>query len=154
MSMQDLTEGFAIIDANPEQGFFAGRRDLALIAAAESALGGTFPPTYRAFLERFGAGNFGAFEVYGVIGPDFEKGPVPDGVWLTLKQRRAGTLPQNLLIVGDTGDGGYYCLELEKGQETPVIIYWPGFPARQQQHAETVAEDFGEFFLGQIRQQL
>ncbi len=58
--MEELNEGIRIVEANRSRGFFAGPRDPALITAAESALGGTFPPTYRAFLRHLGAGNFGA----------------------------------------------------------------------------------------------
>jgi hypothetical protein len=104
-------------------------------------------------VERYGAGGFRGIEIYGVTGADFEKGAIPNGIWFTLKHRGEGSLPQNLLIISDTGDGSYYCLELGKG-EAPVFIYWPGIPARQQQHPETVAGDFGEFFLGKMRQQL
>ena len=112
MTMQNLLEGFKIIEANPNRGFFAGSRDSGLIAAAENALGCRFPPTYREFLSRLGAGNLGAFEFYGITTGNFESGKVPNGIWLTLKHHRAGRVPSNLLVIGDTGDGSYYCIEL------------------------------------------
>ncbi len=153
MSMHELNEGLDIVDANRSRGFFAGPRDPALIAAAETAIGRAFPPTYREFVERLGAGNFGAFEVYGVTNSNFENGKVPNGIWLTLKQRRAGKLPDNLLAIGDTGDGAYYCIELCEWEEGPVVIYQPNIPA-QNRHFEQVAKDFGEFLLTQVREQL
>jgi hypothetical protein len=153
MGMLDLTQGLRIIESNPARGFFAGPRDPALIAAAESALGRTFPPTYREFLQRLGAGSFGAFEFYGVTTSNFDNAKVPNGIWLTLSQRKHAKLPQDLLIIGDTGDGAYYCLKLQNGkEEAPVIIYEPGLPIEQQRF-ETVAKDFGEFFANQSRDQ-
>lgn len=153
MSLQDFSDGMRIVDANRSRSFFAGPRDPALIAAAEVAIGGIFPPTYREFVQQLGAGSFGAFEFYGVIDANFEKGPIPDGIWLTLKQRRSGKLPENLLVIGDTGDGALYCVELRDGQEGPIITYQPG-NSKQSQLSRVVARDFGEFFLAMIREQL
>jgi hypothetical protein len=152
MGMQELTEGLRIVEGNRYRAFFAGPRDPALVAVAEYALGGKFPATYRHFLGRLGAGNFGAFEFYGVTTDNFENATVPNGIWLTLKQRKLNRLPQNLAIVGATGDGAYYCIELQNGQETPVIIYQPGLPAAQQS-PQVVANDFGGFFFNEVRQQ-
>jgi hypothetical protein len=153
MSMQELTEGLAIIEANPRRAHFAGPREAALVSAAETAIGAVFPPTYREFVQRLGAGNFGSFEVYGVIDADFESGPIPNGIWLTLDERRVSKLPANLLVIASTGDGAYYCLELRGGREGPVVIYQPGLPP-EEQLLERVADDFGQFFLAEVRQQL
>jgi len=153
MSMEQLSEGLRIVEANRSRGFFAGARDPALIAAAESALGGAFPPTYREFLQRLGAGNFGASEFYGVIDDNFDDSEVPNGIWLTLRERTDSKLPKSLVVIGSTGDGGYYCLGLENGRETPVVVFDPGTPAAQQL-PEVVAKDFGEFFLSEVRSRL
>ena len=153
MSMEELNEGIRIVEANRSRGFFAGPRDPALITAAESALGGTFPPTYRAFLRHLGAGNFGASEFYGVIDDNFEDSEVPNGIWLTLRERTDSKLPKSFAVIGSTGDGSYYCLGLENGQETPVVVLDPGIPAAQQR-PEVVAKDFGEFFLNEVRARL
>lgn len=154
MSMADLKLAAGIINANRGRGLFAGPRDSALIAMAENALGGELPPTYREFVRRLGAGNFGSFEVYGVVDDHFENSAVPDGVWVTLKSRREADLPNDLVVIGTTGDGAYYCLKLHEGQgESPVIIYQPGVPA-ERQSPEVVAQDFGEFFLSHVRGQL
>ncbi len=150
MSMADLTRAFSLVEASPSRSFFAGPRDPELVLAAENVLGGRLPPTYREFVSRLGAGNFGSFEAYGVIDDNFEHSAVPNGVWLTLNERRGSSLPKELVVIGSTGDGSYYCIELRDGEESPVIVYQPGFPAHQQ-HNEVVAKDFGELFLNQIR---
>jgi len=153
MSMVDLQEALGLVAANPSQGVFAGPRDAALVASAERALGGNLSPTYREFVTRLGAGNFGAFEVYGVIDQKFEDSSVPNGVWLTLNERGESGLPEKLVIVGSTGNGDYYCVELRGGDESPVTVYQPGSPP-DRQHGEQVAQDFGEFFLGGVRAEL
>ncbi len=152
--MQDLLNGIAIMNANSTRRHFAGPRDLETIAAAESALGRSFPPTYRAFLQQLGAGNFGAFEVYGITSNNFESAKVPNGIWLTLRERRSGVLPDNLLIIGDTGDGAYYCIELIRDQEARVVVFCPGIRIANQHPYEVVASDFGEFLLRQVTEEL
>ena len=56
-------------------------------------------------------------------------------------------------MIADAGMGDYYCIELRNGGESPVIIYRPGIPSNFQPK-EVVAEDFGEFLLKQISEQL
>ncbi len=38
------------------------------------------------YLKTFGAGNFGAQEIYGIINADFENSSVPDAIWYTLTE--------------------------------------------------------------------
>lgn len=154
MSLQNLNAGLLLVESNRSRGFFAGPRPPALIDAAEAALGGVFPPSYREFLKTLGAGNFGSSEFYGLIDDNFEDSEVPNGIWLTLRERVDSTLPSALAVVGTTGDGAYYCLEMSGGRETPVIVYHPGIPAQKQTKPEVVAPDFGTFFLQQIQAQL
>jgi antitoxin YobK len=153
MSMKDLTEAIDIVEANKGLGFFAGPRDSALIAAAEESLGAKFPPTYREFLQRFGAGNSGSFEIYGITNGNFQNATVPNGIWLTLKQRSDCNISPSLVVIGDSGDGGYYAIELCAGHEGPVVLYYPGQTATQQR-PQRVATDFGEYFSAGVREQL
>jgi hypothetical protein len=46
-----------------------------------------------------------------------------------------------------------YCLDCSKEGESPVIVYWSTFP-REAQEYEKEAEDFGEFFLNEIKSSL
>ena len=151
--MQNLLDGLKIVEVNQSRGRFLGSRDPALVAAAETAIGSIFPPTYREFVMRKGAGYFAGIEFYGVTGDNFETSEIPNGIWLTLQLRREGAIPLNLLVIADAGDGAYYCLDLRAEGECPVVIYEPAIPATPQ-HLEKVAENFGEFFLGQVQQAL
>lgn len=154
MSMHDFTDAVALMEAARDLMDFVGPRDPALVEAAEAAIGSRFPPTYREFVLRYGAGNFGAFEIYGVIDADFKKGPVPDGIWLTLKRRRAGYLPKDLLVIADAGDGADYCIELQDGAVGRVIVCEPGAVLPDKLPREFVANDFGEFLLAGVREEL
>jgi hypothetical protein len=143
--MEDLEQALEIIEGDEELADFAGPRDAAHVSAAEKALGLAFPPTYREFLLRLGAGSYGAAEIYGVVDDAFE-GPVPDGVWLTLDERERG-LPRNFVIVAATGDGGWYSLDVRGGGEAPVVAVELGPKALV---SEPVADDFGAFLLEQV----
>ncbi len=153
MGMADVHEALRLIAANADRGFFAGPRDSALISSAERALGGQLPPTYREFVKKLGAGNLGAFEIYGVINGDFDESSVPNGVWLTLNERRENNLPNDLIVIGSTGDGDYYCVKQSYDTDGPVIVYQTGLPAERQSYEE-IAEDFGEFLLNGVRDEI
>ena len=141
MSAADLDAALRAFAASPATAFFAGPRPEPLLASAERALAGRFPPIYRSFLQRLGAGNFGAFEIYGVISEPFD-GPVPDAVWVTLDERRRGLLPDDMIIIGDSGDGGYYCIR--HGEDGPVLLLSPGVAT------ENVATDFGAYLVSRL----
>jgi hypothetical protein len=138
MSAADLDAALQVFAENPERAFFAGRRPETLLTSAERALGGRLPPTYREFVERLGAGSFGSVEIYGIIAEPFD-GPIPDAVWVTLNERRGGLLPRDMIIVGDSGDGGYYCIR--QGEDGPVFLL------SANGASEVVASDFGTYLV-------
>lgn len=149
MPIEDLQKAFDLIEAS-DAAYFAGAKDEALITLAEKALGVTFPPSYRAFLSRFGCGNVGGFEVYGVVDGNFEDSEVPDGIWLTLAERKAG-LPAHLVIVSETGYGPQLCIDVSRTDtdlENPVVMVGVGGDM------EDIYRDFGEFLLREIELEL
>jgi antitoxin YobK len=152
MSMADYEQAKVLIEANRAKGQFVGPRTEELVQLAETTLKANFPPTYRRFLLEFGAGNFGSAEFYGIIDDDFENSSVPDGVWFTQTERQDANLPANLMVIGDTGTGDLYCLELRlDGGEGRVVVLDPGGNPSMR---EEIAPDFGSFFLARVRQQL
>lgn len=151
MSMEHFLRAVEIIRLNSSKGFFSGRKSANLLRRMEDLIGYPFPPTYRAFLAEFGAGNFGPVEFCGVIDENVEESCVPDGVWYTLTERREVNLPEHLFVVGETGTGELYCVRLEKSyvEDAPVVLVNPGLePAHQE--VEVVASDFGSFLLDQV----
>jgi len=149
MGMTELDRAFAAVRGS-DRAEFVGRRDNRVVAAAEQALGLAFPPTYRRFITEFGAGAVGGQEFYGVIDDDFTNSGVPDGVWLTLRQRTQWSMPNHLVIVGDTGTGEFYVLDTATRSpdgESPVLVWFDG-------QSEQVAPDFGTFMWEMIQQEL
>jgi antitoxin YobK len=142
MSYQDLLAAFDLI-AKDGSGDFIGHIDESVIDKAEAALKLTFPPTYRKFLRDFGCGGIRGREIYGIVNDDFVASGIPDAIWLTLKNRKAG-LPMELVIIAEVGNGDYYALDGRKRSitgEYPVIVY------SILGSIEQVSSDFGEFLL-------
>lgn len=133
--MRTLAE---LIDSNPEVCDFWGPIDEFLVIKAEASLGVKFPLDYRQFLLAFGSGSFDSFEIYGLSDSIESKG-VPNLVWLTLNEwdSRGG---ERLLIIGDSGDGGYFVLN----PESESIFHCPIGGAILP--VEKVANSFGEYF--------
>lgn len=152
MSMQDLCEGLDLVNQHSEQADFEGAKGPNLIVAAEQALGVVFPPTYRRFLQELGCGDIAGEEFFGVIGDDFVESSVPNGIWLTLMERKSG-LPHSLVVVAATGDGAMFALNTstrDAGGECPVVVWRAG--QNSNENLERVAEDFGAFFRRRIEQ--
>ena len=147
MSIEDIATARRLIEANAEDADFDGPKDPALVAAAERALGVTFSPSYREFLTTMGCGSVAGFEVYGIINDDFENSSVPDMVWVTRRNRPRG-LPENYLIIGDSGDGGHLVLDAAAGRadgEHPVLLW------QRSGATEVLGQDFGRFFLAEVQ---
>jgi hypothetical protein len=156
MSMTNLEQALQLIQANEDQADFVGPREDRLIQAAEAALGISFPPTYRRFLKERGCGNIAGAEFYGLVNDTFVNSSVPNGIWLTLDERRTSKLPHALILVSETGNGGYYALDTSRRDsqgESPVIVWFPGL-SKVGGEVEEVAEDFGTFVLHRLTQAL
>jgi hypothetical protein len=155
--MQDLEEAFLLIESNKEKGLFSGPKPDELILLAEESLNLKFPRSYSLFLSEYGNGGIGSCDIYGLTKKS-EKGfiipGVPDGIWLTLKERTQRNLPKHFIIIAMTSDGYWYCLDTSQKNEhgeCPVVIC--GLDITDETK-EKVAEDFGEFLLEQTKQAL
>lgn len=128
-------------------GDFEGAKEEQLVAAAEQALGIDFPPSYRAFLLRFGCGDIEGLEFYGLIDDDFRTSSIPNSIWLTLQERESG-LPDHLVLIFSTGDGTYYALDTKRTQvdgECAVVSY------DVSGNSSYIADDFGTFLLSELQ---
>jgi|SRR5581483_3471381 len=156
MSMANLEQALQLIQDNEDQADFVGPRDDRLIEAAEAALGLSFPPTFRRFLKERGCGSIAGAEFYGLINDNFTNSSVPNGIWLTLDERKTSKLPKTLILVSETGNGGYYAIERGRQDsqgESPVIVWFPGLSTVGGQ-VEQAAEDFGTFMFQRLTQAL
>ncbi|MFO0802943.1 MAG: SMI1/KNR4 family protein [Gemmataceae bacterium] len=152
MSMDLFAKAENLISHNEDQADFHGPQPPELIATAEQRLGLAFPPSYRAFLSRYGCGDIAGAEFFGLIDDDFESSSAPDAVWLTLNERRESNLPQPLVLIAATGDGGYYAIDtthVDGSGESPVVICGPDGSG-----LTPVAPNFGEFAFQSIRDAL
>lgn len=156
MSVESYQKAKNIILANQEIADFIGGRTDELIIMAEEKLGLKFTGLYLDYLQTFGAGNFGAQEVYGIITNDFENSSVPDAIWYTLTERNEINLPNNFLIIYDTGSDELFCLDFNKSNETKepkVVSFVPGIELKSQTY-EIIANDFGEFLLNLVEREI
>lgn len=152
MSMTDLLFALNLVQENADEAEFAGPKSDELIALAESRLGLKFPPTYRTFLQQLGCGDIAGFEVYGLVGPNFESGSIPNGIWLTLNERNSSSLPSSLVLVAETGDGAFYAIDTGTSNsegENPVVE-WRSETSEFAAKPLIVANDFGAFFKTQL----
>ena len=120
-----------------------------LINKAQEVLKIKFSKIYIKFLKNYGAGNYGAEEILGVIDDDFEESSVPDAIWYTITEREEANLPKDLLVIYETGSDELFCLDFSKlnyEHEPAVVSYIPGEDNKNQKY-EKIADDFGDFLL-------
>lgn len=156
MSWDNFKNAIALMEQYEDECDFVGERSEDLITKAEQALELQLSNMYREFVKRYGAGSFGAQEIYGIIGEDFENSSVPDAIWVTLCERKEYKLPPNLLIISDTGMGEWYCLDFNKCNidGEPLVFIYDSSIAPDEQEFEVAANDFGEFLLSLVKEEL
>ncbi|WP_425487072.1 SMI1/KNR4 family protein [Microvirga makkahensis] len=83
-------------------------------------------PSYRDFLLRYGCGDIRGQEFYGITHGDFDNSGIPNGIWVTLKERQEGNLPRHLLVVHALGEGSLSCIDFSRQRadgECPVVVW-------------------------------
>lgn len=140
---------------NSGKAFFSGSKSDYLIDKAEDVLGFKFSPMFKKFISELGAGSYGSIEFLGIIDDDFEESCVPDGIWYTLNERKSSKLPNNLLVIYETGDGQLYCQDYNniENAEPKIVLYTPGVGIDEQTF-EIVANNFGEFFTEKLNTEI
>ena len=126
------------LESSPSKSFGQGASEHDL-QAANARLGVNLGGGYRRFLERFGWGGVGSFELYG-LGVDVP--PYLDLVAATESERTqmSPALPSHLIPIMNDGGGNLYCLDSSKAGE-PMIVFW-NHTAGEEQEPEPVASDF------------
>ncbi|WP_010531764.1 SMI1/KNR4 family protein [Lentibacillus jeotgali] len=153
MSLETYQKAKQIILAEEDIADFVGGCTSDLKRLAEEKIGLKFAGLYLDYVKTFGAGNFGSQEIYGIIHDDFENSSVPDAIWYTLTERREIDLPNNLLIIYDTGSDGLFCLDydqLDENGEPIIVSFTPGVELESQTY-EIIANDFGDFLLDLVK---
>lgn len=156
MNVESYQKAKEIILTNEDRADFVGGCSDELIKLAEEKLNLKFTGLYLDFLQTFGAGNFGSQEIYGIIHADFENSSVPDAIWYSLTERNKTNLPQNLVVIYDTGSDELICLDFDNRNdhgEPKIVTFAPGFKLGNQTY-ELIADDFGDFLLDLVNQEI
>jgi hypothetical protein len=119
----------------------------ATIGAAEKTLGLNFPPSYRRFLELYGAASGPGFEINGLpeAPADPDESPSWSNVVQTTMRYRPDSLPQDSIIIAHDGmEFGYFlhCSKSDAQYEGPVIEWGP---------AHDGGKEFARDFLSFLR---
>jgi hypothetical protein len=98
-----------MVSASPQADFGDGVSD-AWINSAENELGLKFPPSYIAFLRKFGIGELGGVEIFGIYQLPFDEIDSGGDIVVENRQRRKGNPENNsrLYISDDNGEELYY----------------------------------------------
>jgi len=156
-SQDNLGKAFSLISENIEKAYVSGEKLESSIGKAERALGMSFPPSYRLFLQKYGTCAIAGEEFYGIpIVEDYQKSAVPNAIWLTLKHRKECDLPEKTILIYDVGDGEKFALDLRQPNsenEAPVVAWTPGM-SKPEDKLEIIAEDFGTFLYETIERAL
>lgn len=163
MSLENLEKAFQLIENNftEEEKSRCQSFSLETIKRAESFLNIKFPASYREFLKKYGYGDFGGLEIYGLTKEEkfnIESKPIiprPNIVWMTVQYNLDFKHPLYLLIIYELGEGTKYCLDLSqmKGDECPVVV-WPIFGYENNPKLEIIAQDFGDFLLEMVEDEI
>ena len=122
------------------------------IQSAEETLQVSYPADYRRFLELYGSIGFGAFEVYGILQQNPEA--VPNGLWATMQLRARNNLPDQYIVIGADGFGGYLCLDTDQltaEGNAAVIIVDLYASADEDIVVEKLADTFWEYLFEQMK---
>jgi hypothetical protein len=153
MSTSDYDDARKRISSSSKKQFFFGPKSPSEIEDAQRRLKVYLPPLYKRFIQEYGAGGIGSFEIYGLTGRDFATAGVPDVVWYTEKARREWNLPVHLIPIYDLGDGEVYCLDTRvvnvRNEECPIVAIIPE-KGQSYLNFELLYDDFGSFLLSLV----
>src|SRR5690606_4880150 len=130
--------------------FSAGPRSEEEIAAAEAALGTSFPAAFRAYLRRWGTVSVSglSLQCLGIFNTQergFAKLPYPSVVSQTLGAWSRG-LPRRYVMIRNQDGTLYVCLDIERrrGDGECLVTMWDAVDSAVEQELEL---DFAEFML-------
>lgn len=148
--MRESNDLISVIQQHITEADLAGPMSEERVTRAEQQLRLRFPPSYRRFLRAFGSGGVGPEEFFGLTRTD--GAGIPNAIWYTLDQRKDG-LPESMIVVGASGYGTLYCLNITQEDpegEAPVVEWDPGLPS-EKQSLLPIASSFAEFAISAIR---
>ncbi len=154
-AITDFEDALAIVQNTPSRSDFFGPAPEDNVAAAERMLGIHMPPSYRRFLVTLGVGSFDDVEFYGIIANKIPGSSVPSMIWRTMEDRKLAGYPKTHITIMSSGYGPIFCLDgsaVNAEEEYPVVEWTPSTSASNP--GERLSENFGAFFLSEIRSRL
>ncbi|WP_283696797.1 SMI1/KNR4 family protein [Clostridium perfringens] len=153
MSYKDYKKAVELIEKNKEGLYKSDGASIEAINLAEEMLDLKFSNLYREFLLSFGALSFNGEEIFGIVSSeDLTIKGEPNGIWLTLKERESSNLPNNLIVIYNTGYSELLCLDynnVNKENEPRVVLFVPGVDLEYQTY-EVISYDLGSFLLDRV----
>ncbi len=150
--MESIEAISTIIKENDEISDFCLPVEVKVIYEAEKELNVLLPNDYREFLLRFGCGNLGSQEVYGV---GIKPVGIPSVIWATKEQRlHEPNFPHEYILFHNSGCGGGHCLDTSRisGDVCPIVRWEIGCNDKLQ--AETISDSFSQFILKIFKDEL
>lgn len=135
---------------NDLDAFIAGGQPEAMVSAAESKLGVSFPPSFREYLLRWGNVSCDEVEYYGLTrNGDFDNGGIPNCVWFTIRKRTTVGLPLSLVVFRNINDEEYYCIDTNEVLENDErkIVIWDNVA---REISRTLDGNFTDFLLEEL----
>lgn len=133
----------------------AGGKSEEEIEMSEQKLGVSFSLQCREFYEKYGYLSFLGNEIYG-IDPEDDSGILEgNSVAYALNDREEYNLPKQWIPIYNFDDGNMAYLDyssLNKEKEPSVIMAF--YNGEKYEIVETVAEDFGDFILQLVQEQV
>ena len=155
MSYKNFEKALRLIEENKQflRKVYPQTEDTILLA--EDKLGVKFPFSYREFLKKFGELDFRSIEIYGIWKETFDGG-YADIVESTLENRSEYKTFHKYIIIENIDS---FCYVLDTSQmnedgECPVKAGYGLFLPDDKMVIKRVYEDFGDFLLDRIQQEL
>jgi hypothetical protein len=154
MSYQNFSKALTL--AKQCDGYLdGGGKSDSVIMEAERLLNINFSRQTSQYFSQFGFIEFFGNELYGIVKDDFSGIYVGCAIEATLQDRKELNLPLQWLTIYDFDDGymGYldYSQLIEDGEPPVIMAIYNG---KEYVVVEKVAEDFGDFLLMLVNEQL
>ena len=121
------------------------------IVLVENELKTLFPPSYKAFLKKYGCLSFEAEEFYGVTPDGIHANAIPSVFFATRSARNKGDVSDKMILIKTTGYGLNFCIDMnEADDQGEAPVYEVPLSFKRDGQRNKVADNFADFFYNEI----
>jgi antitoxin YobK len=121
------------------------------ILLVEKELQTLFPPSYKAFLKKFGCLSFEAEEFYGMTPDGINANSIPSVFFATKSARSRGDASDKMILIKTTGYGPNFCIDMnEANDQGEAPVYEVPLSFKRDGQKNKVADNFADFFYNEI----